>query len=163
MNITLRKAILEDSPLILAWRNEPTTIPWMGATRPLSFEEHDSWFRKVIDDPRSLFFVIEAEGEPVGQIRYYLESSPDGAGQAAKVSLNLTHRVHGRGIASVAFKTGSERVRESGFARRVFARVRVDNKASIKALENAGFEKKGEVEVHGIPHVVLIDEERKGV
>ena len=47
MDITLRKALIEDSEITLTWRNEPTTIPWMGSARALSFDEHDSWFRKT--------------------------------------------------------------------------------------------------------------------
>ena len=47
MDITLRKALIEDSEITLAWRNEPTTIPWMGSARALLFDEHDSWFRKT--------------------------------------------------------------------------------------------------------------------
>ena len=47
MDITLRKALIEDSEITLTWRNEPTIVPWMESARALSFDEHDSWFRKT--------------------------------------------------------------------------------------------------------------------
>ena len=60
MKITLRKAVLEDSKMVLDWRNESTTIPWMGTTRSLSFDEHNNWFTNVIFDPNCLFFIIDS-------------------------------------------------------------------------------------------------------
>ena len=156
MNTTLRKALIEDSEMILAWRNELTTIPWMGATRALSFGEHDCWFRKTVKDPNSLFFIIEVDSKPVGQIRYH--RSADSMDNSAKVSINITHKMHGKGIASVAFSKGNDLVRDLGFAHKIFAHVRPDNMGSIKAMENAGYEQAGTVEIHGVKHLVMIYE-----
>lgn len=161
MNTILRKVRKEDSEILLAWRNEPTTIPWMGMTRVLSFDEHDTWFRKVIQDPNCLFFIIEVDSQPVGQIRYH--KGADVMNNFAKVSINLTQKMHGKGVASVAFRQGSELVRKLGFAHTIFAYVRPDNISSIKAMENAGFLKGDTIEVHDIKHLMMIDEEWKEI
>lgn len=156
MNITLRKALVEDSETVLTWRNELTTIPWMGSARALSFDEHDCWFRKAVKDPNSLFLIIEVDSEPVGQIRYHM--SDNSTDNSAKVSINITHKMHGKGIASIAFSKGNELVRELGFASKIFAHVRPDNIGSIKAIENAGYKRAGTIEIHGVKHLVMIYE-----
>ncbi|OGT25470.1 MAG: hypothetical protein A3I77_04050 [Gammaproteobacteria bacterium RIFCSPLOWO2_02_FULL_42_14] len=158
MKISLRKAILIDSDKILAWRNEPTTIPWMGATRALSLEEHQSWFEKSLQDPHCLFFIIEANSEPAGQIRYVLNS--DIIPNAAKVSINIAQKMHGKGIASAAFRKGSELVRYYDFSKNIFAYVQPNNIGSIKAMENAGFARDKIVMLHDLQHLIMIDHDK---
>jgi len=153
MDITLRKALIEDSKIILKWRNESTTVPWMGSAQVLSFAEHDRWFKKAISDPSCLFFIIEVNSEPVGQIRYHLTSSMN---NYARVSINITQKMHSKGIASTAFRQGNDLVREIGFAPKVFAHVRQDNVGSIKAMENAGYDKSGNIEKNGVKHLVML-------
>ena len=153
MDIKLRKAILQDSKMILKWRNESTTIPWMGSTRALSFDEHDCWFRKVIEDPNLLFLIIEVDSEPVGQIHYIV--SYDRLDNYAKVSINITHKMQRKGIASIAFSKGNELVREIGFASKIIAHVQQDNIGSIKAMKNAGYESAGTIKTHGVEHLVM--------
>lgn len=154
MEITLRRARIEDSEKILFWRNEPTTIPWMGNSRVLAFQEHHSWFLKSLNDQDCLFFIIEANSNSVGQIRYHKNNEME---NATKVSLNITHSMHGKGIASIAFKKGSELVRSLGFAQKIFAYVLPNNTGSIKAMENAGYQRGEMVEIHGIQHLIMID------
>lgn len=155
IEITLRKACLADSSIILAWRNESTTIPWMATTRALSFDEHQAWFNKTLNDHHCLFFIIEENGEPIGQIRYHKNS--DFIKDAAKVSINITHKMHGKGIASIAFKKGSEIVRLLKFSDTIFAYVQPNNIGSIKAMHNAGFVQSDIVQLHKIDHLIMID------
>lgn len=152
MKITLRKAVLEDSKMVLDWRNESTTIPWMGTTRSLSFDEHNNWFTNVIFDPNCLFFIIELDSKPVGQIRFHIDYNNN---NFARVSINITQKMHGKGIASIAFSKGNIFVKDIGFASKIFAHVRYDNIGSIKAMENAGYEKTGSIEKDGVKHLVM--------
>jgi len=152
MNITLRKAVIEDSKMILEWRNEATTIPWMGSAKALSFDEHDNWFRKAVSDPDCMFFIIESNSKPVGVIRYNLDSSNN---NYARVSINITQKMHGKGIASIAHSKGIVLVKQFGFAPKIFARVLTDNIAAIKAMESAGYEKTGNIEIHKVKHLTM--------
>lgn len=156
MNVKLRKACLSDSEMILSWRNEPSTIPWMATTRELDFEEHHTWFSKSIEDPHCLFFIIEAGTIPAGQIRYH-KCATEWLENASKVSINITESMHGKGIASLAFRKGSEIVRAASFSDNIFAYVRPNNIGSIKAMENAGFTQDKIVNVNNEPHLIMID------
>src|SRR3990167_4767292 len=142
VEIILRPVCIEDSQTLLAWRNEPGTIPWMGSARELSFEEHHNWLINSLDNKNILILIIEMNTIPVGQIRYQKDTS--WIENTAKVSINIAQKMHGKGIASIAFKQGSELIRKLGFAYNIFAYVRLNNLGSIKAMENAGY-KRGKI------------------
>jgi UDP-2,4-diacetamido-2,4,6-trideoxy-beta-L-altropyranose hydrolase len=148
-SVLLRPALSTDSKLVLSWRNEPGTIPWMKTKRALNWDEHHPWFEKVIVDPNVLFLVIEAEEQPVGQLRFDKENG------MAKVSINITESWHGRGVASLAFRAGSEYVKREGFAPRIFARVLVANVGSIRAMEAAGYIITGDFTNEDGPHYIM--------
>lgn len=150
MDIRLRPARPEESLLVLSWRNEPTTLPWMSTPEPVAFEDHDPWFQRQVGSPDCLFLIIEADGVPAGQIRF--DRTPEGA----RVSLNITHTMHGKGLATRAFQAGNVHVAEAGFADRIYARVKLDNIGSLRALEKAGYQRAGEVVVHGDPHAFML-------
>lgn len=154
MEITLRKARSSDSEIILAWRNEPSTIPWMGNKRALSSDEHQAWFTKMLDDPDCLFFIIEISGNPVGQLRYHRNDTS--FENTARVSLNLTEKMHGKGIATRAFKKGSELVKELDFAKIIVGYPLPTNLASIKALEKAGYVREKMVAMHNTTHLIML-------
>ena len=145
----LRPATYDDVHTVLSWRNEPATIRNMKTKRPLAFEEHEPWFKKTISDPTCQFLIIEADGEPIGQLRYNLEDDK------AKVSTNITEAWHGRGVASRAFVAGSKHVKKTGFADVIFARVLQSNIGSIRAMQKAGYTIDDDMEYEGEPHYYM--------
>ncbi len=158
MKITLRKVRPSDSDDLLRWRNEDTTIPWMGQTRALTQQEHDDWFNSAVIDPNLLFLIIEIDGVPGGQIRYQ-KAIGDSGKKSAKVSINIAKQFHGKGIASQAFRQGSQLVRSSHFAEDVFANVLPGNVGSIKAMKNAGFWVVKNHVVNGRDHLMMTDKQ----
>lgn len=158
MNITLRKVQLSDSDDLLRWRNEDTTIPWMGQNRALTQQEHNDWFNAAVRDPGLLFLVIEVDGVPGGQIRYQ-QVIVDGSKKSAKVSINISKQFHGKGVATLAFTQGSSLVRRSQFAENVFANVLPENIGSIKAMKNAGFWVVKTHVVNGRDHLMMTDKQ----
>jgi len=109
--IKLRPATYEDIKNVLSWRNEPTTIINMKTKRFLDFKEHEPWFKKSINDPNCVFLIIEVDHEPIGQLRYNLENN------MAKVSINITAKWHGKGVASKAFRLGSAYIKKKRFSK----------------------------------------------
>jgi UDP-2,4-diacetamido-2,4,6-trideoxy-beta-L-altropyranose hydrolase len=158
MNITLRKVTASDSDNLLAWRNEDSTIPWMGQTRRLTTDEHNQWFTKALHDDNLLFLIIEVDGVAAGQIRYQ-RSNEVAASKAAKVSINIAGQYHGKGVATLAFAKGSVLVRSANFAQSVYANVLPNNFGSIRAMEKAGFKKIKMVVVNEREHLLMTDQE----
>ena len=155
MGLTLRKATSADMHQVYCWRNEKETADKMGLVKLINLLDHQEWYGKSIASPFFLFFIIEDEGRPIGQIRYHAEIL-DGI-PAGKVSINITAKMHGRGIATQAFILGKAETKNLKFCAFTFANVRMDNIASIKAMENAGYKKMGIVNLHGVDHVRMVE------
>jgi len=149
LGIKLRPAVYTDVDSVLSWRNEPATVLNMKTKRLLNFQEHNHWFKKTIIDPKCVFLIIESGQEPIGQLRYELEN------QMAKVSINITEKWHGKGVASKAFYLGSVHIKRIDFSKTVFARVLKTNVGSIRAMENASFKIVNEISYEGEPHYYM--------
>jgi RimJ/RimL family protein N-acetyltransferase len=153
MDVQITEARREDSGRLLEWRNESTTRSWMKTADVVQLEAHEAWCQDRLRSDDCLFFIIEAGGEPVGQIRYERE---DGADSEVRVSINITGRLHGGGIATRALVLGSEEVRRRGFGDRIIGRIKPDNIACIRAGENAGYVNRGLIDVDGVEHVLVV-------
>jgi UDP-4-amino-4,6-dideoxy-N-acetyl-beta-L-altrosamine N-acetyltransferase len=70
-NVQLRALAAEDRDRLLAWRNEPEVARWMYSDHRISPQEHARWFEGALSDPRRRYWVIEADGTPVGLANLY--------------------------------------------------------------------------------------------
>ena len=66
MSLRLRLVEPADSPRLLAWRNSPDVAAYMFTEHLISQAEHDRWFAAAMAAPDRRYWIIEAEGEPVG-------------------------------------------------------------------------------------------------
>lgn len=69
--VHLRDIRDDDSVRLLAWRNSPAVAPFMYTDREITAAEHARWFAAAPQDRRRRYWVIEAEGEPVGLANLY--------------------------------------------------------------------------------------------
>lgn len=107
MSLRLRRVAPDDSARLLAWRNSPQVAAYMYGDHVISQPEHDRWFRAAMDAQDRRYWIIEADGEPVGlanlvkidrlsrrcEWAYYLgEASTRGQGLGAQIEyLVLRH------------------------------------------------------------------------
>ena len=69
--VELRPLIPGDRDRLLAWRNQPEVARWMYSDHEISAQEHAGWFAGALADPRRRYWVIEADGRPVGLANLY--------------------------------------------------------------------------------------------
>ena len=144
--LRLRRPRPEDAPALFSWASDPEV------TRYLSFAPHRDvdesraalrrWARAWAESEglllpcRTLTYLIEVEGKPVGSLSVH----------RARYGLELGYalaRAHwGRGIAPRAVRSLAEWLLAHG-AHRVFATAHVENAASHRVLEKAGFAREG--------------------
>jgi UDP-4-amino-4,6-dideoxy-N-acetyl-beta-L-altrosamine N-acetyltransferase len=70
-SVELRPLAPADSDQLLAWRNQPEVARWMYSDHLISPEEHGRWFAGAQADARRRYWVIEADGKPVGLANLY--------------------------------------------------------------------------------------------
>ena len=133
--LTLRPANAEDADLLWRWVNDPAVRASAFSPDPIPWEGHVTWFqRRLQDDGCRIFIAHDAEGSPVGQIRFDLH---DNGRAQIDVSLAAEHR--GRGLASELITSGLASYWAQGGNSQVDAWVREENTASRRSFERAGF------------------------
>jgi UDP-4-amino-4,6-dideoxy-N-acetyl-beta-L-altrosamine N-acetyltransferase len=70
-HVAMRPLAAADSERLLAWRNLPEIARWMYSDHVISPDEHARWFAAALADPRRRYWVIEADGKPVGLANLY--------------------------------------------------------------------------------------------
>lgn len=132
-NIGLRSATIRDADLLLQWRNDPITRESSRNSNMVGEEEHVSWLRSVLEDPRRKLFIAEEAGLAVGTVR------ADWHNDLVELSWTVSAEARGRGVGKRMVKLLAEQI--SG---PVCAEVKPGNMASVKIAEYAGMKLKEE-------------------
>jgi UDP-2,4-diacetamido-2,4,6-trideoxy-beta-L-altropyranose hydrolase len=129
-----RPAVAADSSAQLAWRNDSASRRGSRNSAMISRGEHDSWFARLLADPDRTLWIVEDASEAVASVRFDVE------GEAAEISIVVAPERRGGGIAGQAVREASELFLAAHPAiERIEAVVSVDNPASSKTFERAGF------------------------
>ncbi len=128
--IRLRPATMDDAERLREWRNDPETVAASLTGRAVEPDEHRAWLELVIDHPGERLFVIEDDGEPVGQVRVQRQESGE-----AEVHIGLAPEARGRGLGRAVLDLAAG---EAG-AEVLVAHVLADNERSLRAFAGAGF------------------------
>jgi RimJ/RimL family protein N-acetyltransferase len=155
--VLLRKVREADCRLLWEWRTEPEVQAASFSSEPIPWERHVEWFRAKLDDPQSrLYLVTDADGAPIGQVRFDLE------GQAGVMSVSLARASRGKGLGRQVIRLAAERAFAAAGLDVIHAYIKHENDASLRAFGHAGFRSLGDTVVRGqrACHFVL---ERAGV
>ncbi len=104
-------------------------------SKTITYDEHVKWFNELISKSRSrLYIITNKEGDFIGQIRYDLNENNN-----AVVSISISERYRGKGIATFALKLSHKRIKEDIEIKNVIAYIDKNNLSSIKLFENVGY------------------------
>ncbi len=129
MQITLRKATMDDAAALLTWRNDPETRRQSFNTDIVPLENHLTWLAGVITNPDRILFVAEHEGVPAGTIR--ADKDTDGS---YEISWTVAPLMRGKGIGKAMLRAACETLEGN-----LTAQVKSENKASMSMAESVGF------------------------
>ncbi len=131
----LRKAVSSDSKRVWGISNQPSVREYSISKGEIPWDEHALWFEKAITNPDLLFFVLEWDGNVVGQLRYKRMSTG-----VVGVSISLSQETRGNGIASRMLKEGDVRCFASWpEVTSIEAEISPYNAASMKTFLRAGY------------------------
>ncbi|PBB37611.1 GNAT family N-acetyltransferase [Mesorhizobium sp. WSM3868] len=60
-----------DLETILAWRNRDEARVWFKNSDKIAFDAHLAWYKRYLQKEDDFFFLVEANGRPVGQCGIY--------------------------------------------------------------------------------------------
>lgn len=135
--VRLRDVVAQDRDRLRLWRNQPNVAQWMYTDHEIGAVEHARWFAAALRDGTRRYWIIEADGRPVGLVNLY---DIERAGQTAGFAYYLAEDA-ARG-ARVASRAGLQ-VLETAFGelglQRLWAEALAENAASIGYLGSLGF------------------------
>lgn len=136
--IELRRASRADAADLRAWRNDPVTRRASFSSTEVSEGEHARWLDDRLGDPGCRLWIATLSGRPVGQVRI------DGLErECAEVSIVVAPEHRGQGHAARILQAAARELAAEGLRRRLVARVKPDNTASLAAFARAGYVPQG--------------------
>lgn len=145
--LRLREVTLADSENLYRWRMDPSSRPMFRSTEIVPFEAHEKLMaRYFLPENGDHWFVIEAEGRPVGAICLFAPS-PDGS-EAEWGRLVVAPHERGNGYARRALELLIEHARRCGL-RRLRCEVVAGNAPAEAIYSELGFAEVARDEVDG--------------
>jgi dTDP-4-amino-4,6-dideoxygalactose transaminase/RimJ/RimL family protein N-acetyltransferase len=134
--VRLRPCAHADTELLFGWRNDPFIVARGSLNRTVTWEEHRRWVAESLRAPEQRrLFIIENEGEPIGQVRFDRESD-----RSCAISVYLLERFTHRGLGTAAIAAGCRAIFRDWPVDEILARVRHDNPAGRASFTKTGFE-----------------------
>jgi L-amino acid N-acyltransferase YncA len=136
--ISIKSATHEHSKAIWEWRNDETTRAMSLNQDLVSWENHQSWYERVLINKDRHLYVGYTEGILLGMVRFDKHENQE---QTYEVSINLDPQQRGKGLGKLLLAKAVERFwDEVADASLILAEIKKENEASKKAFENAGFQ-----------------------
>lgn len=147
--LSFRDANYQDLMTYYNWTNDPEVRKYSYNSSPVSLESHTSWFQRKIQDPNVLMLIYtNSMNKIIGQVRIETTSGESIIG----ISIDKNHR--GKGYASRIIEITSVKFKELN-KKPITAYIKVENIASIKAFEEAGYRNKEFVSIDGNESIKL--------
>jgi UDP-4-amino-4,6-dideoxy-N-acetyl-beta-L-altrosamine N-acetyltransferase len=137
--VALRSLAAADRDRLLAWRNLPEVARWMYSDHTISSEEHARWFAGAMADARRRYWIIEADGAPVGLANLYDLSQQHGRTSWAYYLAEPSTR--GQGIGAFVEYWVIEHVFGELGLNKLWCEVLVDNEAVWRLHLGFGFQR----------------------
>ena len=142
--LQLRAAQASDCRLLWEWANDPQVRAAAFSSAPIPWERHQAWFAGKMKDPHCTILIAEDDaGRQVGQFRVDWRSGYDG-----DIDVSVAPQFRGSGNGALLIDLGVSQLLEKRGGQ-LHAFVKVENQASRRAFEQAGFTSLGEECVSG--------------
>ncbi|MGH2667333.1 GNAT family N-acetyltransferase [Flavobacterium sp.] len=133
--ISFRKASEEDAQIYFNWTNDPSVRSNSYHSDVIPYENHINWFQSKLKDENCLMLIFQnQDNQNIGQVRI---QKGEGYGAVIGVSTDENHR--GKGYASQMIALASEEFLAKNPDICISAYIKLENAASAKAFEKAGF------------------------
>lgn len=131
----LRNAKKEDVDLLYIWANDPVVRSNSFKTEPITYDNHVSWFNRIMSDSAVLQYILMEDDTPVGQIRLNVK------GKEAEIGYSIGSEFRGKGYGHLILQLIADEVRKNHLEiDKLVAKVKPDNIASNKLFKSEEYE-----------------------
>jgi UDP-2,4-diacetamido-2,4,6-trideoxy-beta-L-altropyranose hydrolase len=130
--LSARRASISDCLLYWYWANDPLVRKNAFNQQAISWEDHQLWFDKRLNDPDTILLLIECKFGPIGQVRF------DYSGSFYTIDYSIAKQFRGLGLGKVMLIKAIDVLRqELPFI--LVGDVKGSNPASKRVFEQLGF------------------------
>jgi RimJ/RimL family protein N-acetyltransferase len=134
-SISLRPATMNDAGILLDWVNQPDSLAHkLKTTKPIEVDQHSAWLARALESEACLLWILEAEGRPVGQVRFQKTD-----GSRWNIDIYIDAACRGSGAAQYAIRTAAGLLALREPSAILQADVKAVNQASLKLFDRLGF------------------------
>lgn len=127
-------ATLKDMKAVFDLSNDDLVRLNSFNSEKILWENHKEWFKTKINDENCIFYVIKnINGKLISQVRF------DKNDNEATVSISITPEFRGQGYGVKILKCVSEKMVVENKIKKIKADIKIENKASKKIFEKAGY------------------------
>lgn len=144
MEVSLRRANLDDARFVWEVNNDPTVRAQSVSTLPIPWEAHEAWFARKVAEPETFFYIASCQGAAAGVVRFDLRDND------ATISIAVSPTFRGKGLGSYIIACATDELARARPGVRAIAWVRPENTPSLRAFARAGYVRTGSREDGGI-------------
>jgi len=131
-NWDVKSATYNDAALYWDWANDKEVRKNAINKKPISWEEHLTWFNKKIKDKNSLLYLIFCNDRPIGQVRF------DDEGDFSRIDYSISRQYRSRKLGKRLLDLAIKEFRKNS-NQKILGEVLSSNIASAKTFESLGF------------------------
>lgn len=132
MVLNIREIKSDDARLLFEWANDPVTRKASFKSDPIEWETHVEWLTNSIKNPNRLLYLVLDDAIPIGTVRFDME-------EKTIIGVTVAPDQRGKGFGARIIQYGCEEYLAKYSLQKIYAYIKPDNPASIKAFEKAGF------------------------
>jgi len=137
MTVTLTSIRAEDSEILFRWINDPETVRYNAAYKPVHWANHEEWVRSLGKTSNKVIFAVRADERLVGVVQLI---DIDQVHRSAELTIRIGEaEKRGMGYGTLALHQAIDFAWRDLNLHRVWLRVFADNHRAIRAYEKAGF------------------------
>ena len=141
MKISITSAKEEHSKAIWEWRNDETTRAMFINQDFVSWESHEKWYSKALNDNNRHFYVGRLGDDLAGVIRF---DKLENADHTYDVSINIDPNKRGKGVGKQFLSKAIEIFLQDVLdAKTIIAEIKKENIPSTRTFLSAGFQEDG--------------------
>ena len=142
MDIKIRDAEIEDSSLILAWRNHQSSRSFSKNSLPITEVEHNKWYKKRLETKDSEpFWIFTHDSKSIGYVR--LENSKKFL-NSLEISISINPKFQKKGFGQKILDLSLLSAYRIFPTKKIIATVNVNNLASVSIFQKASFQRIGQ-------------------
>lgn len=139
--VVMRAIEHKDLPDYVRWLNDPKVLEYFGNYLPLSLAQEEKWYEAMLQDPQTIAYAIELEGQHIGGAGF---NKIDGRNASAEVGLfigvpELWDQGLGADVLKALLRFGFEQMN----LHRIYLYVFAENERAVHLYERLGFRHEG--------------------